>query len=62
MTYYELYRTCAKLGAYTMIRFDGGGSTTMWVYQNGEGSVVNHPSDSKGERSCMNYFHLRIKQ
>jgi hypothetical protein len=62
MTYYELYRTCKKLGAYNMIRFDGGGSSTMWIYNNGEGSVVNTPSDSKGERSCMNYFHLRIKQ
>ena len=62
LTYYELYRTCKKLGAYNMIRFDGGGSTTMWIYEGGNGRVVNTPCDSKGERSCMNYFHLRVKQ
>lgn len=62
LTYYELYKTCQKLGAYNMIRFDGGGSSTMWIYNDNNGKVVNTPSDTNGERSCLNYFHLRIKE
>jgi exopolysaccharide biosynthesis protein len=62
LSYYELYRTGKKLGCYNMVRFDGGGSTTMWIYENGTGSVVNTVADSNGERSCLNYFHVRIKQ
>jgi exopolysaccharide biosynthesis protein len=61
LNYYELYRMGKKLGCYNMVRFDGGGSTTMWVYENSAGSVVNTVSDSNGERSCLNYFHVRIK-
>ena len=37
-------------------------SSTMLIYTDGAGKVVNKPSDSKGERSCMNYMHVRIKQ
>ena len=37
-------------------------STAMWLYTDGAGKVVNQPSDAKGERSCMNYLHVRIKQ
>lgn len=59
LTFYQAYRVGKKLGCYNLIRFDGGGSTTMWVRD--EGGVVNVPSDTGGERSCMNYFHLRIK-
>lgn len=58
---YEMFRIAQKLGGYNVTRFDGGGSSTMWVYDKaaGKGSVVNHPSDTKGERSCMNYILLR---
>lgn len=60
---YELYRIAKKLGGYNSTRFDGGGSSTMWVFDSatGKGGVVNSVSDSKGERSCMNYILLRRK-
>lgn len=60
---YELYRIAKKLGGYNATRFDGGGSSVMWVYDSasGKGSVVNSVSDSKGERSCLNYILLRAK-
>ena len=60
--FYEMVRIAQKFGCWNVTRFDGGGSTTMWLYTDGEGKVVNKPSDSKGERSCMNYMHVRIKK
>ena len=58
MNYYQLYRVMSKLGMYNAIRFDGGGSTSMWTKP---GGVVCKSCDSKGdERSCMNYMHVRI--
>lgn len=61
MNYWQLYMTMKKLGLHDAIRFDGGGSTTLWKYENGAGAIANNPCDSKGERSCMNYMHVRIK-
>lgn len=60
---YEMYRIGLKLGGYNMTRFDGGGSSVMWVYNpaHSKGSVVNQVSDSKGERSCMNYLLIKAK-
>lgn len=60
---YEMYRIAAKLGGYNMTRFDGGGSSAMWVYDSasGKGGLVNSVSDSKGERSCLNYLLIRAK-
>ncbi|MFI3280370.1 MAG: PL29 family lyase N-terminal domain-containing protein [Rikenellaceae bacterium] len=60
LDYWQLYMVASKLGLHNAIRFDGGGSTTMWTYENGVGAVANSPSDSKGERSCMNYMQVRI--
>ena len=60
--FYEMVRIAQKFGCWNVTRFDGGGSTTLWLYTDGAGKVVNKPSDSKGERSCMNYMHVRIKQ
>lgn len=60
LDFYEAYRVSKKLGLYDVIRFDGGGSTVMWTYENGIGKVINHVSDTKGERSCMNYLHVRV--
>ncbi len=62
LNYYELYRVITQLGFTEAVRLDGGGSTTMWTYRDGTGSVVNTPCDSRGERSCMNYMFVRIKQ
>lgn len=59
---YEMARIALKLGAWNMTRFDGGGSSSMWLYRNGEGKLVSTPSDSKGERSCMNYIMVRVKK
>lgn len=60
---YEMYRIAQKLGAWNMTRFDGGGSACMWVYDQSasKGGLVSRPSDSKGERSCMNYILIRKK-
>jgi len=60
---YEMYRIAKKLGGYNQTRFDGGGSSAMWVYDAAAstGGLVNAVSDSKGERSCMNYIILRAK-
>lgn len=58
----EMVRIAQKFDCWNVTRFDGGGSTTMWLYTDGAGKVVNKPSDSKGERSCLNYMHVRIKQ
>lgn len=63
ITAYELYRIAEKLGGYNVTRFDGGGSSAMWIYDSaaGKGGLVNSVSDSKGERSCMNYILIRTK-
>ena len=57
---YETYRIAEMFGAYNMTRFDGGGSSAMWVNTDG-GKLVSTPSDSNGERSCMNYIYIRKK-
>ncbi|MFR1289769.1 MAG: PL29 family lyase N-terminal domain-containing protein [Alistipes finegoldii] len=51
MNYWQLYMTMKKLGLHNAIRFDGGGSTTLWKWENGAGAIANRPCDSKGERS-----------
>ncbi len=59
LNYYQLYRVMEKLGMYNAIRFDGGGSTSMWTKT---GGLVCKSCDSNGdERSCLNYMHVRIK-
>ena len=59
----EMLVLAKKLGGYNMTNVDGGGSATMWVYDSvaGSGKVVNSVSDSKGERSCLNYMLVKIK-
>jgi exopolysaccharide biosynthesis protein len=47
MSLVELAHFMIGLGAYDAMNFDGGGSTTMIV----DGKVVNHPSDTTGERA-----------
>ena len=47
MSLVELAQTMLGLGAYEAMNFDGGGSTTMIV----DGKLMNHPSDSTGERA-----------
>ena len=47
MSLVELGEAMLSLGAFEAMAFDGGGSTTMLV----KGEVMNHPSDSTGERA-----------
>ena len=60
---YEMFRIAKKLGGWNMTRFDGGGSSCMWVYDPSAstGRLVNRVCDSKGERSCLNYMLVRLK-
>ena len=59
----EMVVLAKKLGGYNMTNVDGGGSSVMWVYDSaaGKGQVVNSVSDSKGERSCLNYLLVKVK-
>jgi hypothetical protein len=50
MTLVELAGELRRLGAWEALNFDGGGSTTMVV----DGSLVNVPSDTTGERAVGN--------
>ncbi|MEP7075057.1 MAG: phosphodiester glycosidase family protein [Acidobacteriota bacterium] len=43
----DLASLLLELGATDAMNLDGGGSTTMYL----EGNVVNHPSDTEGERA-----------
>lgn len=58
----EVVDIAFRLGAYNSTRFDGGGSSAMWAKKDGASGLVSHPSDGKGERSCMNYMYVRIKK
>ena len=33
----------------------------QWLYDNGAGELVNSVSDSRGERSCLNYLLIKEK-
>ena len=50
VTLVELASLMRQLGAWQAMNFDGGGSTTMVI----DGTVVNVPSDSTGERAVGN--------
>ena len=56
MSLYELTRLVRDLGCTNAINLDGGGSTTLYIRNQG---VINHPSDNRqfdaeGERPCAN--------
>ncbi len=58
MTTRELAQTMKALGCNNALNLDGGGSSTMWIKNNG-GKIVNYPSDNKnfdheGERRVAN--------
>lgn len=50
MTLVELAALMRRAGAWNALNFDGGGSTTMVI----DGTLVNVPSDSTGERAVGN--------
>jgi hypothetical protein len=51
LTLYQLGKEMKALGAVNAVNLDGGGSATMWIKGMG---VVNHPTDSAGERPVSN--------
>ena len=57
----EVTEIALRLGAWNSTRFDGGGSSAMWAKKDGVSGLVSSPSDSKGERSCLNYIYIRKK-
>lgn len=62
LDFYEAARVAMKLGLTDVVRFDGGGSTSMWINNGRGGRTVNNISDSNGERSCLNYLHIVKRQ
>jgi exopolysaccharide biosynthesis protein len=50
MTLVELAALMRRAGAWNALNFDGGGSTTMVI----DGTLVNVPSDTTGERAVGN--------
>jgi exopolysaccharide biosynthesis protein len=64
MSLFELTKVLKWLGAVDGINLDGGGSTTLWIYNQPENGVVNFPSDNKvwdhaGERKVANVLLLK---
>jgi len=51
MNLHEAQDFLLKLNCVDAINLDGGGSTTMYIKNKG---IVNHPSDTKGERHVAN--------
>lgn len=59
MSLEELIQTLSWLGCVDALNLDGGGSTTLWVRDRGEGGIVNYPTDNgrfdrRGERAVSN--------
>jgi exopolysaccharide biosynthesis protein len=64
MSLTELSQTMKWLGAVDGLNLDGGGSTTLWIYNQPENGVVSYPSDNKiwdhaGERKVANVLLLK---
>lgn len=64
MSLIELAKVLKWLNAKDGINLDGGGSTTLWIYNQPEGGIVNYPSDNKiwdhaGERKVANVILLK---
>jgi exopolysaccharide biosynthesis protein len=61
MNLFELTKVMRWLGCVSAINFDGGGSSTLWVKDQG---VVNYPTDNRkwdheGERKVANILYLK---
>lgn len=67
MNLFELRNFLRWLNANNAINLDGGGSTTLWIYNQSEGGVVNYPSDNKkwdhaGERKVANVLLVQKRK
>ena len=56
-------QSVAALGGWWATGLDGGGSSAVWLWDpaTSKGGIVNRPSDSKGERSCLSYWIIKQK-
>jgi len=61
MSLFELQKFLISLGCIHAINLDGGGSTTMWGLMNGNGQILNQPSDPSGERPVANALVIKKK-
>jgi exopolysaccharide biosynthesis protein len=64
MNLFELQSILRWLNTRDGLNLDGGGSTTLWIYNQPENGVVNYPSDNKtwdhqGERKVANVLLLK---
>lgn len=67
MSLQELTKLMKWLGCTTVLNFDGGGSTTLWVSDFPDGGVVNYPTDNKkwdhaGQRKVANVVLIKRKK
>lgn len=59
LLYPQLAELCKLVGIKEAVRFDGGGSAEMWIWDEKKGDIVCPSTDPKGiERSNMNYLHI----
>ncbi|GGI26767.1 hypothetical protein GCM10008119_24310 [Pedobacter mendelii] len=66
MSLFELTNIMTWLGCTTIINFDGGGSTTLWVSGFPDNGIINYPTDNKkwdhaGQRKVANVILIKKK-
>ncbi|PWS27856.1 hypothetical protein DHW03_09795 [Pedobacter yonginense] len=64
MSLHELTKLMSWLGCTTVLNFDGGGSTTLWINGFPDGGVINYPTDNKkwdheGQRKVANVLLIK---
>jgi exopolysaccharide biosynthesis protein len=67
MSLFELQKILRWLRACEGLNLDGGGSTTLWIYNQPDNGVVNYPSDNKlwdhlGERKVANVVLVKKRR
>ncbi|UKT63487.1 phosphodiester glycosidase family protein [Pedobacter mucosus] len=66
MSLFELTKLMKWLGCTSVINFDGGGSTTLWINGMPDNGVINYPTDNKkwdheGQRKVANVILVKKK-
>lgn len=66
MSIKEFTQLFKSLGCRTAFNLDGGGSSTMWIKDQPDNGIVNHPTDNKkfdhyGERRVANALIIKLK-
>lgn len=66
MSLFELTKLMKWLGCTSVINFDGGGSTTLWVNGLPDRGIINYPTDNKkwdheGQRKVANVLLIKKK-